>query len=246
MADPRHKSLDWHPEEISFLQKCEVICQTDELGALQPIKVRWIHSTLREVFIAPSGYVLKRFSHFPGRKDFRQVWRREHQALTRLEGLPVPKSLGYIKVRHAAGRHSVLHIKEFIPGRPLESPRGPIIKQIAGLLASFHDRGVVTLDPQPENFIEMLTPGSTIACIDFGRARTFRKRSPLFLFNIGKEMLRLDREGGLSRQQFEAFTRAYRATRTLSELEWGLIHSSYLYWQWRYGRKDRKSKNTGG
>ncbi|WP_148861672.1 BUD32 family EKC/KEOPS complex subunit [Marinobacter fonticola] len=233
-------TLEWHAEEQRFLQKNGVIGSQAELEALSPLKSRWIHNTRREVYITPSGYVLKRFCQFPGRKDFRRVWRREHRALARLEGLSVPRSLGYMQADHSAGRSSVLYVRSCLAGDPLEHIALPDIPRVADLFATFHNRGVVTLDPQPENFLHPASQPDTLAFIDFGRARVYNAVNPLLYISIGKEMLRLTREGRLSDEQLEQVLARYAESKKMNGLAGMLIHLGLAFWRWRYRSKDRK------
>ena len=69
---------------------------------------RWVYHTLREVWMEDERIVEKRFQHFPGRRDFRPLWKREDRALRRLEGLPVPRSLGWQREHEPGGSVFVL------------------------------------------------------------------------------------------------------------------------------------------
>lgn len=233
-------TLKWHADEYQFLRNHGVIGSQTELEALSPLKSRWIHHTLREVYITPTGYVLKRFCQFPGRKDFRRVWLREHRALLKLEGLPVPRTLGSMRAVHAPGRHSVLYVRSCLSGQPLQRIEPADIPRVADLFAAFHARGVVTLDPQPENFLHPASEPDTLAFIDFGRARVYRAMNPLLYIAIGKEMLRLTREGQLSDDELNQLMARYAAKRKMVGLAGKLVRLGLDFWRWRYRTKDRK------
>ena len=233
-----HKPLAWNPKEIAFLGANAALGPGEDTQTLTTVKTRWVYNTLREVFIAPAGYVVKRFSHFPGRKDYRPVWRREHLALQQLSGLSVPRTKGYLKVAHPGGESSVLYLRELVPGTPLVCVDDDQAAAMAYLLHAFHARGVVTLDPQAENFIAVDRDDGALAFIDFGRARCFSPRNPLLYANIGKELLKLKREGGLSPGRYAMFLDAYRSAGTYSRFNWAIIDSSFNFWQQRYARKN--------
>lgn len=207
------KIPEWHAEELRFLTAAGVLgVQKDGLppddAGITCVKKRWIHSTLRQVYITDNGFVIKRYSHFPGRKDYRLPWRREHRALQRLTGLNVPTTHGYIRVRHSRQTYSHTFVRTLLPGSELSWKSERQIDQAAKLLVSFHRLGVVTLDPSRENFIQ--TEDGNIGFIDFGRARTFSRGSPLAPINMGKDLFRLLRTGELSREQFDLFLDRYR------------------------------------
>src|SRR5690606_39539356 len=201
MARTKYSPPEWHPDEVAFLQHHDVITEQSPLGAAERVKKRWIHNTLREVFLTSNGYVLKRYTHFPGRKDYRRVWSREHNALVRLSGLPAPKSLGFAKVAHQPGTTSVLHLRTMLEGAPVQwNPHGDM-QRLAQLLSAFHKHRVVTLDPQQENFIRLDQSTGKLGSIDLGRARAFRGTTPLMLATVANELTRLRIESGLAREQ---------------------------------------------
>lgn len=237
-----HRPPDWHPDELSFLSRHGLLGSDTALDDLDKVKERWIHNTVREVFLAPGGFVIKRYSHHPGRKDYRKVWKREHTALRRLSGLPVPDSLGYITVSHGHGVTSVLHLRTYMQGAPMSWRSDKDLQDLAELIAAFHDQGVVTLDPQQENFIRTQDPAQPVGFIDFGRARIFRPMSLLMLINVGKELSRLSNEGGLTPPQFEAFLRHYEHAMRYSQGQWAVVQWSYRHWQRRHARKVRRKQ----
>lgn len=224
----------WHPEEIRFLLSNRVLAGEADIGRAARIKTRWIHQTLREVFITPSGFVLKRFSDFPGRKDYRRAWRREHRALMRLEGLNVPRSLKYVSVRHAHGPRTVLYVRHALPGEQLTAIGADGARSALVLLAAFHDRGVVTLDPRPENFIA-LEGTQELGFVDFGRARTFRWQTPYALLHVGKDLTRFRLFFNLDPALFRDLLEVYRDHRTErpGAFGWLIVKGSLNFWSWR-------------
>lgn len=212
------KTLDWHAEELRFLTASGVLEEgaTPQDAGVNCVKRRWIHNTLRQVYISDNGFVIKRYSHYPGRKDYRLPWRREHRALQRLAGLNVPSTRGYVRVKHSDNVHSHTFVRTLLPGNEMRWTSTAQIDQAAELLVRFHRLGVVTLDPARENFI--LTHDGNIGFIDFGRARTFSRSSPLAPLNMGKDLFRLRRTGGLDQQQFSHFVGRYRALMAASAL----------------------------
>lgn len=231
----------WHPDELDFLWQQGVL-EADTLPQdLTRVKERWIYNTLREVFLTTNGYVLKRYSHFPGRKDYRKVWKREHDALSKLSDLSTPDSMDYISVNHGAGITGVLHLRTLLPGLPAVWQSEDDVKNLADLMARIHQRHVVTLDPQQENFIRTDNREHPVGFIDFGRARVFRSMSPLMLINVGKELAKLGIEGGLSHQQFNVFCRYYQDRMQFNPTQKTIARLSVRYWRNRHARKQQRN-----
>lgn len=192
-----------------------------------------MHRTLREVYLEDGHTILKRFVHYPGRRDLRRVWAREDHALRRLEGLPVPRSYGFTAGRAPEGPEVLLR-KEYIPGTPLHTTSAENAADLGRLLGRIHARAVVTCDPAMANFVR--TQAGELYAIDFGRARTFMFRTPYFYFYAGKEMARVFHSAILGRADlWHVFRQSYfeqfrppRAMRTLAEF-------STRYWlrRWR-------------
>lgn len=233
----------WHPDELDFLRRHRILGADALPQDLTRVKERWIYNTLREVFLTTNGYVLKRYSHFPGRKDYRKVWKREHDALCRLSGLSAPDSMGYIGVNHGAGIAGILHLRTLVPGSPAIWRSEDDLKNLADLMVGIHQRHVVTLDPQQENFIYTGNHEHPIGFIDFGRARVFRTMSPLMLINMGKDLAKLEIEGGLSHQQFSVFSQHYQDRIQFNPAQKTVVQLSVRYWQNRHARKQQRNKN---
>ncbi|MBJ6138731.1 hypothetical protein [Marinobacter litoralis] len=230
----------WHPDELHFLEQQGISNANLHAANLTRVKERWIHNTLREVFLSNNGYVLKRYSHFPGRKDYRKVWKREHDALCRLEGLNTPTSKNYISVQHTAGISSTLHVRTLLPGATVSWDSDDDLDHLAKFMSAIHWRYVVTLDPQQENFIRTDNPEYPIGFIDFGRARTYNGMTPFMLINIGKDLAKLSIEGGLTPQQFVTFSNHYNRYINLNPLQDALVRLSIRYWKGRHNRKQNR------
>ncbi len=197
---------------------------------------RWAYRTLREVWLVDGTVVEKHFTHYPGRRDIRPLWRREHLALSRLDGLPVPRSLGWTRERTPDGPRYILR-KTYVPGRALTTITAKDATEMGRLMANFHARGVVNNDPAPSNFVR--TPDGILFCVDFGRSRTFRYCSPYFFFYVGKELARLHRAGlGSCPILGKAFDKSYRALAAPSWWQRWVVQTSFNYWQWR-GQRHR-------
>lgn len=192
---------------------------------------RWVYRTLREVWLVDNTVVEKHFTHHAGRRDIRPLWRREDKALKRLEGLPVPRSLGWTRERTPEGPRYILR-KTFVPGTPLTAITPQDAGDMGRLMAGFHDRGVVNNDPSPSNFVR--APDGTLYCVDFGRSRTFRWNSPYFYFYVGKELARLHRAGlGGCPVLGEIFNQSYHALKPRRCCQLAVVRLSFVYWRWR-------------
>lgn len=192
---------------------------------------RWVYRTLREVWLVDGQTIEKHFTHHPGRRDWRPLWKREHEALIRLEGLPVPRSLGWHQTITPEGPCYILR-KSYLPGDPLRQATMKDAEDMGALLARFHQRLVVNNDPALGNFVR--AQDGTLACVDFGRSRTFRWPSGYYLFYVGKELSRLYRTSLQCRPDLWAsFSAHYHAHSRLSVLGNALVRASFAYWNWR-------------
>lgn len=204
----------------------------DRAHVRQLLATRWVYRTLREVYLEDGHTIVKRFVHFPGRRDRRRVWAREHRALRRLEGLPVPATYGYEQGRCADGPEVVLR-KEFIPGEPLAAPDARDARDLGRLLGLIHQRAVVLGDPAMQNFVR--TKAGELHAIDFGRAHTFPFRTPIFFFWVGKDFARVFRTAILGRADlWPAFREAHREVFRASAPMERLVNASTRYWLWRW------------
>jgi serine/threonine protein kinase len=60
---------------------------------------------------------------------------------------------------------------------------------LARLMVQIHQRGVITRDPSPENFIK--TVDGKILFIDFGRSVILNPKNPAIIDYLGKELARI-------------------------------------------------------
>jgi len=168
---------------------------------------RWRKDTLREVFVRDGKTVIKRYWVRPGVRSYPRPWVREHEALQRLEGDGFPRTYGYEQsVSH--GGTQVLFSRDFVEGQRLDGVSEEDVCQIAGLLAHIHSRKVVVDDASLRNFVKNCA--GRIHLVDFGRARVFSRRTPVFCYYVGKEFLKLFRETlGESCENFGRFRAGY-------------------------------------
>ena len=196
---------------------------------------RWVYRTLREVWVEDGRVVEKHFRQYSGRRDFRHLWKREHLALRRLEGLPVPRSLGWKRMRTPEGLDYVLR-KTFLPGTPLVQATPRDAADMGQLLAAIHGRRVVNNDPSTANFIRQ--PDGQLACIDFGRSRTFWWASSFFYLYVGKELVRLYRTGlHEDPDLWQTFLASYHAHSDLLQHHALIITYSQRFWFWYEERR---------
>ncbi len=197
------------------------------------LRSRWVRRTLREVWLVDGAVIEKRFVHHTGRRDRRPVWKWEDRALRRLEGLPVPRSLGWTRVPDPAGPCITLR-RTYLAGHPLPAATPADLQDLGRLLANLHARLVVNNDPSWSNFIR--TPGSELACLDFGRSRTFLWRSPAFYFYVGKEWARLFQNLNRDPALWQAFASSYRHHAGPGGLFHRIRDWSFRYWSncWKH------------
>jgi serine/threonine protein kinase len=149
---------------------------------------------IREVYLY-DRMIVKRFVKLAALPDTRQIWALEHKALKRLEGLPTPKTFGFVekKIYDAAG---FIYAREFVDGAPIEKIQPEDIRPLAWIMARIHHRGVITRDPHLENFIR--GEDGKIIFFDFGRALVLNRKNPLLVLFIGKELARIMVHAGLT------------------------------------------------
>lgn len=237
MDTPDHPRYRWTAKERGFLGETLGIGNDEVEDLCPPIKQRWIHNTLREVYIHERRFVIKRYLRFAGRGDPRRTWQREHRALLRLQGLPVPQSLGFVVDRHDQAKRVVLHIKTYVAGNQPGQMSRDELWELASLLDSIHRRCVVTLDPSLHNLVR--DRDGQLHFIDLGRARVHSWRGMFFCIDLGKELCRLYRETlQLDDERFAVFMHAYRQRNAAFGLmRWLIIRSSLAAFLWRYRRK---------
>ena len=157
---------------------------------LENVRTRQREDALREVLVLDDAYVLKRFTWDAGAPVPRPLWRTEHQALARTEGLPLPASIGY-RCRDADGRRIMEYVRTYLPGSPVERFGLPEARDAAQLLAAIHDRRVVTDDALKGNFLRL--PDGTLGFVDMGRARVYPRTTPAMATFVGRELAKVRR-----------------------------------------------------
>jgi hypothetical protein len=202
-----------------------------------PLKQRVVKKTLRSVHI-DGRQVIKDYERLGWPGDLKRPWRKEHRALVRLEkhGVPAPRSYGI--ERTGPGR--VRFRRECIPGRSVLRLRDADLAPLAAHLAAIHAARVAVCDMALDNLL--VVADGRIVCIDYGRARVFSFRSPLFYTYIGKELARIrlrlfDGEPG----PWHTLCAAYMAATRYPP--WGrrLIKSASRFWLWRWARRSRRA-----
>jgi serine/threonine protein kinase len=149
---------------------------------------------IREVYLYDS-MIVKRFVKLAALPDVRQVWVMEHRALDRLEGLPTPKTYGFVE-KKINGAKEIIYARDFVHGAPIEQFQVEDILSLAWIMARIHRRGVITRDPHLDNFIR--TENGKIIFFDFGRALVLNRKNPLLALLIGKELARILVHAGLT------------------------------------------------
>jgi tRNA A-37 threonylcarbamoyl transferase component Bud32 len=211
-------------------QKSKTVGQSLTDEAEQVYQCREARGTLRIVGYQ-SGHIIKEYirRNWPG--DLRRPWVREHKALTRLEkcGVRAPRSFGYRRNGRKVGYH-----REFVPGSKIEKLADETLEACVAHLAEIHLCAVTVCDPSRDNLI--MAPSGRVLFIDYGRARTFKFRTPLFFFYVGKELVRMYRE--TLHEDDELWHKAIAAYERHTDYRWWsrrLIDFSINYWfrRWR-------------
>jgi serine/threonine protein kinase len=157
------------------------------------IKRKIKKNIIREVYLY-DDMIVKRFIKMAVLPDIRKIWEMEHRALQRLDGLPTPKTFGYVE-KKINGAREIIYAREFIDGVPLEKFHPEDVQALASAIALIHRRGVIIRDPRLENFVR--TSDKKIIFFDFGRALVFHPKNPLLAYFIGKELARILFHAGL-------------------------------------------------
>lgn len=194
---------------------------------------RDVRGVLREVFTTGDGFVLKRYTHRNSPPHFRRPWVLEYRALIRLGGRNAPLVVGYLTEQTVQGFRATL-VRRFVPGDPIGNIDVGLAAEIAGLLARFHGAGVTTDDAHRHNLIRV--PEGGLAFLDFGRARTFPRWSPLLPAGIAVDLHRFFR-AGLKRNQalWQVFLDEYFGRCPFGPARQWLIRRLIAFDIWRYG-----------
>lgn len=153
---------------------------------LQLIKRRQRDETLREVYIEGEQYVFKRFIINKNALFFPRPWIAEGAALLRAQGLNAPEYIAIFAGIGSSGQREFVLQRTFVPGPHLVGlPDARSLDAIADLLAAFHQRGIVTRDATPRNFL--IGAGGAVSMIDLGKAQIHRHHP---FYGIGSELAR--------------------------------------------------------
>lgn len=164
----------------------------------------------RRVELLDGRWLLKRYAFADGERPARRPWQREHAALEHLADPRLPRSVGYATETGPAGR-VVRYVRSFVPGEPLAGFDPATAADAGELLAGLHARGVVTDDALTQNFLR--APDGGLFFLDFGKARLFRRHSPLLPVWVALEHCRFLRASlGGNRGLWDEFRRAYFAS----------------------------------
>jgi serine/threonine protein kinase len=192
---------------------------------------------IREVYFY-DGMIVKRFVKLAALPDTRRVWALEHEALKRLEGLPIPKTYGFVE-KKISGAKEIIYAREFVDGAPVEKFQTEDIRPLAWIMARIHRRGVITRDPHLENFIRI--GDGKILFLDFGRAVVLHPRNPILPLLIGKELARILVHAGLKHEGLqEIFLDQYFYFFQPSPLARCLILKTCFLWHRRMNKKKLK------
>lgn len=179
--------------------------------------------------------LIKRFLKTRLFPDNRQVWKLEDRALQRLAGLAVPATYGF-RIQKLKGVSEIIYAREYVQGRPFDTFTLEDMMPLGKIMAQIHQRGVITRDPAPNNFIK--TPNGDILCIDFGRAALLSPRNPALWHYLGKEMARL-RYHALSgdKELYRCFQEIYFEVLPAGPAHRWLIDRVSSLWYRRFTRK---------
>lgn len=189
---------------------------------------------IREVYYYDQT-LIKRFIKKSSSPDLRQVWKVEDRALRRLAGLAVPATYGYNIHRHKDFLE-IIYVREFVQGQPIDTFTLEDMVPLGQRMAQIHERGVITRDPAPNNFIK--TQAGDILFIDFGRSALLNPKNPGIFYHLGKELARL-RYHALSGDKilYTRFQEVYFSALTDSSVQPWLIRRVSSLWYRRFTKK---------
>ncbi|GEM_PF-1086270 len=164
---------------------------SEELANAQKVVIRQRKETLREVYLAPPEFVYKRYEINRFSLYHVKPWLAEAQALEAARGCHVPRHITLFAGRNKKGHYEVVHKKGYVEGDVIGDIGVEQAQKIAVLIASLHARKVISRDPQKKNFYQ--GEDNNIYLIDFGKARVYRYRSVLYLYDIASELAKLER-----------------------------------------------------
>jgi len=177
----------FHMDLIFFEKGLKIGMPDNQKKEMFLIRRKKKKNIIHEIYLYDQTLV-KRFIKTAAWPDMRQVWKMEDNALRHLNGLPVPKTYGFVE-KKCNGAIEIIYARQYLEGNPLESFGAEDIEPLAWLMAEIHKRGVITRDPSLENFIK--TAGGKILFIDFGRSIILNPKNPLVIDYQGKELARI-------------------------------------------------------
>jgi len=152
-------------------------------------KSRKKYSTERHVFVIDDRYVVKRYRAYAWGRWWTPYWKREHEALERLRGLPVPQTYGYFRARTGPNRDAI-YARECVRGESLQDSipilTEAVLPEVARLVAEVHNRLVIANDYALHNLLR--AEDGRLYFIDFHRARTFHSRNLNYWLYVGKDL----------------------------------------------------------
>jgi tRNA A-37 threonylcarbamoyl transferase component Bud32 len=206
--------------------------KVSESGAREILKQHEAHDISWTVW-REGNILLKEFRIHRWRNFFlNRRWRREHLALRRLNRyrVPSPQTYGHKMPRGGVLRYS----REFLPGRPIDGLDQPRVLALSDYFRSIHGVGVTNGDASLENLL--FADSGDLMLIDYGRARVSLLRSPLFYFNVGKDLARVRRRlFPVDVQQWRVFFTAYMQSTPCPAWALRLRQWSLSYWLHRWG-----------
>jgi len=201
-------------------------------------KSRAKRSTERHVFVIEDRYVVKRYRAYSWGRWWSPYWKREHDALTRLDGLPVPKTYGYFRTR-SGGARDVIYARECVRGTPLKASMTvlpeALLPEVADLMAEVHRRLVIANDYSLQNLLR--GDDGRLYFIDFHRARVFTRRSLWYWQYVGKDLCHLYKVScGRDPTLFHAYLDLYFARpETAQGKQRAFMMRAFRYWCRSYG-----------
>ncbi len=133
-------------------------------------------------------YIIKLFRYPKKLSPATKWWRLENKTLKILNGKwGSPITYGHLRIKEADSSTIIL-VREMISGHTLEDLNVSTLtdeqcKEVGELLANFHNNGIVTRDCTLGNLL--LNKEQQLCFIDFGKSRTYKKKSILFFFQAG-------------------------------------------------------------
>lgn len=192
---------------------------------MQILRQRRSKGTLRTVGY-DGRHIIKEYKVVSWPPDLRRPWVREHKALLRLlkSSVLAPITLGF-----ESSRRTVRYRREYIKGDTVTELSENNLDDLAHHIAAIHAAGVTNGDVALDNLL--ITEKGEIILIDYGRAHVAYFSSPLFFFNLGKELARIRRRlFNDCPQNWQRFITPY--CQTAKYPQWGQIIAQWSFKCW--------------